>query len=154
MRIMLIDDEADCLASLSSAMQPTEHQIDVFDNPAKAMADFSHVEYQLVITDMKMPQMTGIEVLQEVKRARPETQVIIITGYGDAETAIAALNNGAFAFFGKPVDIGELLETIDKVEVALSNSVETSLEHERIKEEYEKLRNAYLELKTFLERQE
>jgi DNA-binding NtrC family response regulator len=151
---MLIDDEADCLASLSSAMEPTEHHIDVYDNPEKAMADFLRLEYQLVITDMKMPQMTGIEVLQAVKKSRPETQVIIITGYGDAETAIAALNNGAFAFFGKPVDIGELLETIDKVEIALSNSVESNLEHERIKEEYEKLRSAYLELKKFLEKQE
>ena len=153
MRIMLIDDEADCLASLSSAMGPTDHQIDAYDNPEKAMRDFVRGDFQLVITDMKMPQMNGIQVLQKVKKSKPKTQVIIITGYGDAETAIAALNNGAFAFFGKPVDIGELLETIDKVEQELNDTVEVQLEHAKIKEEYDKLRSAYLELQSFLEKQ-
>lgn len=62
---------------------------------------------------MRMPRMTGIQVLRVIRQIDPEARVIIMTGYGDAETAIAAVNNGAYAFFGKPVDIAELIEVLN-----------------------------------------
>lgn len=105
MNILLIDDDSDCLEDLVSALEPAGHRCDKYTHPVKALEMYGGSTYDVVITDMKMPVMNGIEVLKKVREINPEARVIINTGYGDVETAILAVNHRAFAFFGKPIDL-------------------------------------------------
>jgi FixJ family two-component response regulator len=73
----------------------------------------------------------------------PNARVIIMTGYGDVDTAISAVNNGAYAFFAKPVDISELLEVLDKVGKESEQRRLSQEEQAKMAEEYQKLKRAY-----------
>ncbi|GAB6181424.1 hypothetical protein JCM14036_27430 [Desulfotomaculum defluvii] len=150
MKFMLIDDDRDCLDGLVSALEPTGHELNVFTVPEEAVKAYLGNSYDVVITDMKMPGMTGIEVLKAIRKLDQNAKVILITGYGDVETAIAAVNNGAYAFFGKPVVIEELLETIEKISDEAEIRKQTKEEQERMAKEYSKLKRAYEELQELL----
>ena len=143
MRIMMIDDERDCMESLAAALEPAGHQSDLFTSPAEAVTSYVPGKYDVVITDMRMPRMTGIQVLRVIRQLDSQARVIIMTGYGDVETAIAAVNNGAYAFFSKPVDIGELLEVLDKVGKEAEQKRLTQAEQAKMAEEYQRLKKAY-----------
>ena len=71
-------------------------------------------EYEIVILDMKMPGMSGMEVLRSILEIRPKTKVILITGYGSSQISDEGMQEGAYASFTKPIDINELLEEIKK----------------------------------------
>jgi len=116
MNILLVDDDSDCLDGLVSVLEPAGHQCDMFTVPEKALESYQQKQYDTVITDMKMPGLSGIEVLKKVRSINPEAKVIIATGYRDVETAINALNNGVYAFFDKPVETKDLMETLEKIE--------------------------------------
>ena len=90
--------------------------------------------------------MTGIQVLRVIRQIDPQARVIIMTGYGDADTAIAAVNNGAYAFFGKPVNIAELIEVLERVGKEREQIKLTKAEQERMAQEYQRLRKAYDEM--------
>jgi len=77
------------------------------------MADAADVSIILILSDINMPGMTGLELLPKAKAARPDVPVIMITAYGDAETKRKALEGGAEALFTKPIDFGALRSEID-----------------------------------------
>lgn len=116
------------------------------------MAAYNPQKYDVIITDMKMPGLTGIQVLKITKAHNPEAKVIIITGYGDVDTAIAAVNNGAYAFFGKPVNIAELMETLEKINEKTQEKWQEQVEIHQMKQEYTKLKQAYEELQALLKK--
>lgn len=151
MKILLLDDDIDCLDGLATALEPSGHMCDSFTVPEKALDAYQQNQYDVVITDMKMPGMNGIEVLKKIRSLNPEARVIIVTGYGDVETAIAAVNNKAYAFFGKPIDINDLMETLTKIESEISGQTKAKIEHARLAMEYARLKQAYEDLqKLFL----
>lgn len=143
MKIMLIDDERDCMESLATALEPAGHCVELFSSPIEAVSVYSKGSYDVVITDMRMPHMTGLQVLRILRQMDSGARVIIMTGYGDAETAIAAVNENAYAFFPKPVNIADLFEVLDKVGKEKEKQLLTQEEHARMLIEYQKLRNAY-----------
>lgn len=154
LKFMLIDDDHDCLDGLVSALEPTGHELNVFTVPEEAVQAYRGNDYDVVITDMKMPGMTGIEVLKAIRQLDQEARVIILTGYGDAETAIAAVNNGAYAFFGKPLVIEELLATIEKISDEAEVRKQTKEQQEQMAQEFSKLKKAYKELQALLREKE
>ena len=146
MKIMMIDDERDCMESLAAALEPAGHHADMFSSPADAVTQYAQGKYDVVITDMRMPRMTGIQVLRVIRQIDPQARVIIMTGYGDAETAIAAVNNGAYAFFGKPVNIVELIEVLERVGKEQEQIKLSKAEQERMALEYQRLKKAHDEM--------
>ncbi len=146
MYILLVDDDADCLDGLVTVLEPTGHQCDTFTVPEDALEAYQQKQYDVVITDMKMPGLSGIEILKKVRSINTEARVIIATGYGDVETAIAALNNGAYAFFGKPIDLNDLMDTLEKIEGELKGQKKERIEHARLAMEYARLKQAYEDL--------
>ncbi|MDM7925369.1 MAG: response regulator [bacterium] len=116
MKILLIDDQPDVMQSLKDAIEPAGHECVLYQNPAEAVGRFQADHFDAVITDYKMPQMDGIRVLKAVQQSKPGIPVIILTGYADTEGAIEAVNNGAYAYFQKPVDIKRLFKTIAGLE--------------------------------------
>jgi CheY-like chemotaxis protein len=83
------------------------------DMALRRIVDAKGVSLILILSDINMPGMTGLELLPKAKAARPDVPVIMITAYGDAETKRKALENGADALFTKPIDFGALRSEID-----------------------------------------
>ena len=102
-KLLLVDDEPDILRVLSMSLKADGYDVKTASSGEDALAVFSNEKPDIVITDIKMPGMNGIEVLREVKKIDEETEVIIITGHGDIDAAIEALKYGASDFINKPV---------------------------------------------------
>lgn len=152
MKILLIDDDAGCLDSLKSSLEISGHKCDAYTKPENALKAYKPGKFDVVITDMKMPNLSGIDVLKKIKARNQDAKVIIITAYGDVETAISAVNNHAYAFFGKPLNFEELMETLEKIEREQEKRQLTKEEMEKLSVEYQKLRLAYDELQALLNR--
>jgi len=102
-KLLLIDDEPDILRVLSLSLRADGYEVVSAQNGTEGIAVFKKEKPDIVITDIKMPGMDGIEVLKKVKDLNDDTEVIIITGHGDIENAIEALKHGASDFINKPV---------------------------------------------------
>jgi PAS domain S-box-containing protein len=102
-KLLLIDDEPDILRVLSMSLKADGYDVVSAQNGSEGVAAFEKEKPDIVITDIKMPGMDGIEVLKKVKVLNPDAEVIIITGHGDIENAIEALKHGASDFINKPV---------------------------------------------------
>ena len=115
-KILIVDDERDMLSLLQRIIsEETEHALVTADNPFKALELFKTHPFDLVITDLKMPKMDGIRLLEEVKKSRPKVSVIILTAYATIETAVEAIQKGAYDYITKPFRRERILLTIDKV---------------------------------------
>jgi DNA-binding NtrC family response regulator len=102
-RLLLIDDEPNILRVLSMSLKADGYDVISAQSGAEGLAAFENEKPAIVLTDIKMPGMDGIEVLKKVKDIDPDAEVIIITGHGDIENAIEALKYGASDFITKPV---------------------------------------------------
>jgi two-component system, NtrC family, sensor kinase len=102
-KLLLIDDEPDILRVLGISLKADGYHVIPALNGAEGLEAFSRDRPSIVITDIKMPGMDGIEVLEKIKEIDPDTEVIIITGHGDIDNAIESLKYGASDFINKPV---------------------------------------------------
>ncbi|WP_321404460.1 HD domain-containing phosphohydrolase [Maridesulfovibrio sp.] len=114
-RILLVDDEPNILSSLKRQLR-TYYDVHTADDPEKALGYLKKGKpFSVVISDYRMPQMNGIELLKEVKSRSPETTRMILTGYADLDNAIMAVNDGhVFRFLTKPCEKETLLENISE----------------------------------------
>jgi DNA-binding NtrC family response regulator len=140
MRILLIDDDVDCLQGLAEALAPGGYHVDVFHDAKRAVEQYRQKQYDLVITDMKMPQMTGIQVLKAIRAHCREARVIIISGFSEVETVVEALNCHAYAFLSKPVQVGELLEVIEDISLQVLKERKFLADRENLESEYRRLK--------------
>ena len=143
MKLMLVDDEMPILESLERALKPTGYTCSIFQEPLEALEAYRRGGYDVVVTDFMMPEMTGIEVLKVIKGMDGGARVIILTGYADIENAIAAVNNGAYAFFRKPLDFRDFIGTLKKIEHEIEGEDRKEVDMRRVREEYDRLRRAY-----------
>ena len=143
MKLMLIDDEMPILESLERALKPTGYGCVTFQSSLKAIEAYRGGGFDVVITDFMMPEMNGIEVLKALRVMDGEARVIILTGYADIDNAIAAVNNGAYAFFRKPLDFREFIRTLKQIEQEMEGKQQKEVDMRRIQEEYARLRTAF-----------
>jgi two-component system, NtrC family, sensor kinase len=101
-RILIIDDEPDLLRVLARSLKADDHEVATAPDGPNGLSMFEGQRPAIVITDIKMPGMSGIEVLKRIKKQAPDAEVIIITGHGDMDTAVEALHFGASDFVTKP----------------------------------------------------
>lgn len=130
-RILLIDNEVGLCRMMEAVLRDQDHQVKAFTSPVQAVAEFSAGDYDLVITDIKMPEMDGLEVLGHIRNRDPEVPVIMITAYATVEMSIQALRQGAYDMLTKPFEPEELLF---RVKNALSHH-ELAEENRELKEE-------------------
>jgi two-component system, NtrC family, sensor kinase len=102
-KILLIDDEESIVRVLSMSLRSDGHEVVTALSGEEGLAVFQKEEPEVVLTDINMPRMDGIEVLKNIKSLQPDTEVVIITGHGDIDNAIEALKFGASDFINKPV---------------------------------------------------
>ena len=111
--ILLTDDEPATLKTLSAAIEEMGYRVATATNGKEALKLIRKQPCDIVIADIKLPDISGLEILEMAKELNPETAVIMITGHASLETAVNSINEGAYAYVLKPVDMNEL-ETIIK----------------------------------------
>jgi DNA-binding NtrC family response regulator len=127
-RILIVDDDQAMRLALSESLESCGYDISVAENGSEALNLFKKGKFDLVVTDMKMPGMTGIEVLQSVKILSPDIPVILITAYGTVNTAVEAMKEGAAEFIMKPFSLDDLEAVVKNV--INTPRMETSQNHE------------------------
>ena len=114
-KILVVDDEDIIRESLSYILKKEKYEVDEAANGKIAFEMLKETSYDLVITDIEMPEMKGIALLDELKKMNLQTNTIVITAYGSMETAIAALRSGASDYILKPVEFDELIIKVKKL---------------------------------------
>jgi DNA-binding NtrC family response regulator len=112
--MLLLDDEVNLGRSLSRALQRDDLHVDTFSKPAEAIDAVSRNSYALVLVDLLMPEMTGLDFLREVRRISADTLVIIMTAYATIQTAVEAMRSGAFDYLQKPFTNEEARRHVDR----------------------------------------
>lgn len=113
-KVLLVDDEKEFVHTLSERLQ-TRHMVpSVVYNGEEALTFVDKDEPEVMVLDLKMPGIDGLEVLRRVKKEHPDTEVIILTGHGSSHERQLAMELGAFAYLEKPVDINVLTDTMKK----------------------------------------
>jgi len=115
LKICVVDDEEIIRITLSDELKDSGHEVSDFNNPLEALDFIKHNEIQVLITDIKMPEMDGIALLKKVLSIKPNIYVITITAYGSLKTAIEAIKLGAFDYLTKPYDQVELENILDNI---------------------------------------
>ena len=113
-RVLLIDDDSSLLKVLEHQLAREGFRVAAFDDPSLALSEFERGEYSVVLSDMQMPGLSGIDVLKAVKGKNEETIVILITAYGTIKNAVEAVKLGASDYLTKPFDKEELLLVIKR----------------------------------------
>ena len=105
-RILIVDDDTALLEALPEMLRLRLDgmRIDTCDNAVEALDRVARVDYDAVVTDIKMPGMDGLAMLREIKQLRPKTPTLLITGHGEHDLAVKALRGGAYDFVQKPID--------------------------------------------------
>jgi CheY-like chemotaxis protein len=119
LRVMIVDDEPIVGKRLGPALRKYGIEVEYFRNPAEAMERLDERAFDVVVTDMKMDEMNGLQVLEHVMEKSPATRVIMITGYGSVEVARDALTKGAFDFISKPFKPADLRSVINKAALSM-----------------------------------
>src|SRR5205807_2085177 len=107
-RIFVLDDEAILRDAMTEALRRAGHSVESFECGRPALDAFAQGGVDLVISDLKMPGMDGVAVLEEAKRLSPDVPFIIVTAHGTVETAVGAMKKGAYDFIIKPFKLDEL----------------------------------------------
>ena len=114
-KILIIDDEPDMLVMLEMLItDKTPHEVVTTNNPFEIEDLLAKNDFNLVITDLKMPMLDGIEVLEVVKRNNPDIPVIVITAFGTLEAAEEAVHRGAYDFITKPFRKEQILVALER----------------------------------------
>lgn len=110
--VFVVDDEVKVLEVIGETLGSLSVEVTCFVHPARCLERLGSQECDLLIADLRMPEMDGIELLTNVRRITPWVPVLVITGYGDVATAVRAIKAGAADFMEKPLDKGNLLRTV------------------------------------------
>lgn len=121
LQILILDDEPIVCKRLKPAFLKAGYEVETYTDSAQAMARTLERNFDIVITDLKMDGMSGMEFLTEVKRRSPRTEIIVITGFATLEASKESFQKGVFKFVAKPFKLSDILEMV------------TQLKNERIK---------------------
>lgn len=113
-KVLLVDDEEQFVEVLSQRLSSRNFNVETAFNGDDAIEIVNARDVDVVILDVVMPGRDGIETLREIKRIRPITEVIMLTGHGTVETAIQGMKLGAYDYLMKPTDTTELVDKITK----------------------------------------
>jgi len=135
-KILIVDDEPDMLKLLSMILkEKTPYDITTTNNPLEALELAKKGGFDLVISDLKMPGLDGIDLIGAIKQVDEDIPIIIITAYGTVESAAEAMQKGGFDFITKPFRKEQILFTIDKAMKWLKVQRENKMLKEQLKKE-------------------
>jgi len=132
--VLLVDDHKPFRDSLAKILEGKGLRVFSANDGEEALDTLRKEEIHLVLTDLKMPRMDGVELLKVAKTIRPEVEVILITGYGTVDTAVTAMKDGAYDYIQKPFKPQEILKLVRKAIEKQSLVLENRILQERIKD--------------------
>lgn len=143
-KILVIEDEAAIRRVLVKILSEENdaYKVDEAEDGLVGIEKIKKEDYDLVLCDIKMPKMDGVEVLEAVKKIKPETPMVMISGHGDLDTAVNTMRLGAFDYISKPPDLNRLLNT---VRIALDTKVlkvENTMLKKKVSKKYEMIGNS------------
>jgi DNA-binding NtrC family response regulator len=130
-RVLIIEDDRDSAEFLKLLVEPRGYLVRTAATAQEARDSLTTWRPELVLMDMMLPDAQGLDLLRHFREASPETQIIMVTGYGSVPKAVEAMETGAFSFIEKPVDVGILMAMLEKAGEKLA----LSAENRRLKEE-------------------
>jgi DNA-binding NtrC family response regulator len=122
LRIMLLDDEPIVCKRLKPVLEKLGYEVDTFTQSPEALLQIQQTKYDIIITDLKMKEVDGMQFLSEAKKRHPETEVIVITGFATMETAKQSFQKGVFDFIAKPFKLSEIQEAVSRAAAKLRGS--------------------------------
>lgn len=135
-RLLVVDDDQSMRAALYESLSSCGYEVETAENGSDALAKFKEGQFAVVVTDMRMPMMSGMDVLRGIKKISPHTPVILITAYGTVNTAVEAMKEGAAEFIMKPF-------SLDDLEFAVKNVLAASAQINTEKGDSEALESIY-----------
>ena len=132
-RVLLVDDEEEFVETLAERMRSRGMEVATSNSGGDALELIDKDAYDVVVLDLQMPGMDGIEALERIKRRKPDIQVVLLTGHATVEKGDEAMKHGALEFLEKPIDLSKLQEVIHKANAEKMILVEQETE-ERIRE--------------------
>lgn len=136
-RILIADDEEIIRESLSFVLKKEGYVVEEAANGNEALRKNTEQPFDIIITDIEMPEMRGIELLERVRQQSPETFVLIITAFASIDTAIDALRKGAYDYILKPIDFDDLLIRIKKLRNHQALAMENALLRQELHRDYD-----------------
>ena len=136
-RILVIDDERSIRNTLKDILEYEKYQVDLAEDGTSGLEQVRKNEYDIVLCDIKMPGMDGIEVLEKVQEEGIDTPIVMISGHGNIDTAVESIKKGAFDFIEKPLDLNRLLITIRNATDKSNLMSETKVLKKKVSKRYE-----------------
>jgi len=128
-RILAVDDEEIILSSFRKILVLAGYSIDTVEKGSEALGLIRKNDYDFIFTDLKMPEMDGVELTKAAKHLRPDIDIIVITGYASIETAVETVSFGAMAYIEKPFTEDELLAFVKKALIKRQDNLEKNMRH-------------------------
>jgi len=113
-RVLVVDDELDFLETIVKLLSKRNLKVMGAESGEKALELLENEPFDVVVLDIRMPGMDGIETLREIKKRKPSTEVIMLTGHGSIESGLQGLQLGAYDYVMKPAELEDLVERIRK----------------------------------------
>jgi DNA-binding NtrC family response regulator len=127
LEVLLLDDEPIVGKRLKPALAKIGCNVEVFEDPKKALERIDQKEFDIVVTDIRMDEVDGLQVLEHVRQSSERTKVIMITGYAMMAVVREAMEKGAFDFISKPFKPDDLREVIAKAAEALGSNIQSEI---------------------------
>ncbi|QGY43267.1 response regulator [Maribellus comscasis] len=136
-KILVIDDERSIRNTLKDILEYEKYEVDLAEDGNKGIEKVRNTEYDIVLCDIKMPGLDGIEVLERMNVLAPDTPVVMISGHGNIDTAVESIKKGAFDYIEKPLDLNRLLITIRNAMDKSNLVTETKNLKKKVSKKYE-----------------
>ena len=117
-KILIVDDDRDIVKIITTMLEGKEWDISVAYSGTEALENVTANRPEIILLDIMMPEMNGIEVLKKIRKIDPEARIIMITAFGDVESYLDSMELGAYEYINKPFETEELLGMIEKVAAA------------------------------------
>lgn len=114
-KVLIVDDDENFLNIYKKILIKKEYSVEIANDSRKAIEIIKEKDIDLVITDMYMPELNGIELIREIKQLSPNIEIVLVTGQGSIDNAVQAIKEGAFTYIQKPINIEELFLNIEKI---------------------------------------
>jgi len=143
-KILIIEDEAAIRRVLTKILseESKEYEVEQAEDGLEGINKIKETDYDLVLCDIKMPKMDGVEVLEAAKKLKPETPMVMISGHGDLDTAVNTMRLGAFDYISKPPDLNRLLNTVRNALDKKNLVQENKLLKKKVSKKYEMIGNS------------
>jgi len=155
-KILIIEDEAAIRRVLTKILseENDSYKVEEAEDGLQGLEKVKNEDFDLILCDIKMPKMDGVEVLEAVKKIKPEIPMVMISGHGDLETAINTMRLGAFDYISKPPDLNRLLNTVRNALDRKQLVVENKILKKKVSKNYEMIGNsdAINHIKTMIEK--